>query len=240
MALFTEKYGERVRVIRIGWGEKPFSQELCGGTHVTNTSQIGSFHILSESSIGAGLRRIEGVTGRGVVQFLQEGLSHLDRAAAYLKTTPEQLDAKVLTLLNEADTQRKEVDRLRRELAKFETDRLLQNVRDVNGVPVLAAQVQAANVDTLREMSDWFRDKLGSGIVVLGAAIDGKPSLIAAVTPDLTPKGYDAVELIRSVARIVGGGGGGRPTLAQAGGKDVTRLAEALSLVPRIVAEKSS
>ena len=111
-------------------------------------------------------------------------------------------------------------------------------MQEIGGVQVLAVQIEAANADTLREMSDWFRDKMGSGIVVLGAAIDGKPSLVAAVTPDLVERGYDAGKLIRDVARIVGGGGGGRPTLAQAGGKDVTRLGEALALVPRLVGKE--
>ncbi|MGE5265500.1 MAG: alanine--tRNA ligase [Acidobacteriota bacterium] len=240
MALFTEKYGERVRVIRIGWPENPFSQELCGGTHVMNTSQIGSFHVLSESSIGAGLRRIEAVTGRGVTAFMQEGLAHLQRAAAYLRTSPDQLDHKVLALMNENDAQKKEIERLRRELSQREAEQLLQHVQHVDGVNVLAAQVQAANADVLREMTDWFKDKLGSGIVVLGAAIEGKPSLVAAVTPDLVSKGYDAVKLIRPVAQVVGGGGGGRPALAQAGGKDVSRLAEALGLVPRIVSNRNA
>ncbi|HEX9074612.1 MAG TPA: DHHA1 domain-containing protein, partial [Anaerolineae bacterium] len=128
----------------------------------------------------------------------------------------------------------------RRELAQREAEQLLQRVQHVDGVNVLAAQVQAANADVLREMTDWFKDKLGSGIVVLGAAIEGKPSLVAAVTPDLVSKGYDAVKLIRPVAQVVGGGGGGRPALAQAGGKDVSRLAEALGLVPRIVANRNA
>jgi alanyl-tRNA synthetase len=238
LALFTEKYGERVRVIRIGWPDSPFSQELCGGTHVTNTSQIGSFHILAESSIGAGLRRIEAVTGRGATQFMQDGLGHLARAAAYLRTTPDQVDHRVLVLMNENDAQKKEIERLRRELARRDVERLLQSVRKVNGVSILAAQVEVANAEMLREMSDWFKDKMGSGIIVLGAAIDGKPSLIAAVTADLVSKGYDAVSLIRPVARVVGGGGGGRPTLAQAGGKDVSRLGEALGLVPRLVSKE--
>ncbi len=238
MALFTEKYGDRVRVVRIGWPDAPFSQELCGGTHVSNTSQIGSFHILSESSVGAGLRRIEAVTGRGVIKYLQEGLGHLQRAAAYLRTGTEEVDHKVLALLNENDAQKKEIERLQRELAQREFDGLLSQVEEVNGIRVLAAQVKVTNSEMLREMSDWFRDKLGSGVIVLGAAVDGKPSLIAAVTPDLAAKGYDAVSLIRPVAQVVGGGGGGRPTLAQAGGKDVGRLSEALALVPRLVARE--
>ncbi len=238
MALFTEKYGDRVRVIKVGDPTSPFSQELCGGTHVQRTSQIGSFHIISESSIGAGLRRIEAVTGHGVVKLLQDGLGRLDRTAAYLRVTPDQVDHKVLTLLNEAEAQHKEIERLRRELALHASEKLLEQVQEVDGVHVLAAQVEAANGDILREMSDWFRDKMGSGIVVLGAAIDGKPSLIVAVTADLVSKGYNAGELIRPIARIVGGGGGGRPNLAQAGGKDVTRLAEAIASVPRVIAKE--
>ena len=238
MALFTEKYGEHVRVIQIGWHDSPFSKELCGGTHVEHTSQIGAFHILSESSIGAGLRRIEAVTGRGAIKVLQEGLGRLERTAAYLRTTPDQVDHKVLALMNESEAQHKEIEKLRRELALRDAEKLLERVQEIGGVQVLAVQIEAANADTLREMSDWFRDKMGSGIVVLGAAIDGKPSLVAAVTPDLVERGYDAGKLIRDVARIVGGGGGGRPTLAQAGGKDVTRLGEALALVPRLVGKE--
>jgi alanyl-tRNA synthetase len=143
----------------------------------------------------------------------------------------------VLALLNESEAQRKEIERLQRELALRDSERLLDQVQQVNGVRVLAAQVQVANADMLREMSDWFRDKMGSGIVVLGAAIGGKPSLIVAVTPDLVSKGFDAGKLIRPIANIVGGGGGGRPNLAQAGGKDVTRLDEAIASVPRLIAK---
>jgi alanyl-tRNA synthetase len=190
---------------------------------------------LSESSIGSGVRRIEAVTGHGSVRLLQEGLGRLVRAAAYLRVAPEQVDHRVLDLMNEAESQRKEIDRLRRELALRDSEKLLDRVQQLDGVRVLAAQVEAANADILREMSDWFRERLGSGIVVLGAAIEGKPSLIVAVTPDLVSKGYDASALIRPIARIVGGGGGGRPNLAQAGGKDVSRLAEAIASAPRLV-----
>jgi alanyl-tRNA synthetase len=238
MALFTEKYGDRVRVVKVGEPDAPFSQELCGGTHIQHTSQIGAFHILSESSIGAGLRRIEAATGHGAAKLLQEGLGRLDRTAAYLRAAPDEIDHKVLALLNENEAQRKEIERLQRELALRDSERLLDKVRQVNGVRVLATQVQVANADMLREMSDWFRDKMGSGIVVLGAAIDGKPSLIVAVTPDLVSKGFDAGKLIRPIASIVGGGGGGRPNLAQAGGKDVTRLDEAIASVPRLIAKE--
>ncbi|MBI5303311.1 MAG: alanine--tRNA ligase [Chloroflexi bacterium] len=235
MALFTEKYGDRVRVIKVGDPGHPFSQELCGGTHVQHTSQIGAFHIVSESSIGAGLRRIEAVTGHGAAKLLQENSGRLDRTAAFLRTTAEQIESKVLALMSEIETQRKEIEKLRRDLALRDAEGLLARVQQVGEVRVLATQVQAANADTLRELADFFRDRMGSGIVVLGAAIDGKPSLIAAVTPDLVAKGFDAGKIVREVAKVVGGGGGGKPNLAQAGGKDVSRLAEALAMVVSVV-----
>ena len=238
MALFTEKYGERVRVLKVGDPNKPFSQELCGGTHVTRTSQIGSFHILSESSIGSGLRRVEATTGRGVTRLLCEGLGRLERTAAYLRTTSDQVDRKVLDLMSERDAQQKEIERLRRDLAMRDVEGLLQHAQTVNGVTLLAAQVDAANADTLREMGDWLKDKLGSGIVVLGAAIAAKPSLVVMVTQDLVAQGYDAVQIIRPIARIVGGGGGGRATMAQAGGKDAERLPEAIAQAPHWIAKK--
>ena len=237
MALFTEKYGDRVRVIKVGDPKKPFSQELCGGTHVARTSQIGSFHILSESSVGAGLRRIEATTGRGVSKLLHDDLGRLERAAAHLRVAPDQVDQKVFDLMNEREAQQKEIERLRRELAMGQVSKLLDRAQQVDGVAVLSAQVDAANADMLREIGDWLKDKLGSGIIVLGAAIDDKPSLIVMVTPDLVAQGYDAVQIIRPIAKIVGGGGGGRATLAQAGGKDASLVPEAIAQAPSLIAK---
>ncbi len=238
IALFDEKYGAHVRVIQIGQPPQFYSQELCGGTHVTRTSQIGAFRILSESSVGSGVRRIEATTGRGVIQLLRERLGCLERTAAYLRTSPEQVDRQVLALLRERETQQKEIERLRRELARRDIDTLLAQTQIVNDVRVLATQVQAANMDMLREMGDWLKDKLTSGIIVLGAVLEDKPTLVVMVTADLVAQGYDAVQIIRPMARIIGGGGGGRATLAQAGGKDVTRLAEALAQAPALIARK--
>ncbi|MBI3915083.1 MAG: alanine--tRNA ligase, partial [Chloroflexi bacterium] len=169
MALFTEKYGERVRVVQIGAPEEIFSRELCGGTHCGNTVQIGGMHIVSETSIGAGIRRIEAVTGAGLTRLAREGMNRLERVAASLKTMPEQVDSRVDALLSEMDAQKKEIEKLRREMAMQNIATLLQRVERVDGVNVLAAQVDAANVDMLREMTDWLREKMGSGIVVLGA-----------------------------------------------------------------------
>jgi alanyl-tRNA synthetase len=211
---------------------------LCGGTHVARTSQIGSFHILSESSIGSGLRRIEATTGRGVSKLLREGLGRLERTAAYLRTTSEQVDRKVLDLMSERDAAQKEIERLRRDLALRDLDGLIRQVQLINDIQVIAAQVEVANADMLREIGDSLKDKMGSGIIVLGAVIDNRPSLIVMVTQDLIAQGYDAVQIIRPIARIIGGGGGGRAAMAQAGGKDAERLLVALAQAPHLIAPK--
>jgi len=258
IALFGEKYGERVRVLKIGapplhppqsreekrGGPRSggtegglLSQELCGGSHVKRTSEIGSFHIVSESSIGAGLRRIEAVTGRGAQEFVQKRMRVLESAAASLGCSPGEVDQKVLALQDELRGQTREVARLRRQIARRDFEELLSQVQDVDGVKVLAAQVKAADLDTLREMSDWFRNRMGSGVIVLGAVMDSKPGFVAAVTPDLVERGLHAGRIVKQVAQVVGGGGGGKPTLAQAGGRDVARIGEALGLVPDLVGE---
>ncbi len=237
MALFGEKYGDEVRVIKIGVPEEPFSQELCGGTHVAQTGEIGMFRIVSEGSVGAGVRRIEAVSGRAAQHLVQKRLSVLDAAATHLGAPPEEVDRAVLRMLGEVHDKQKEISDLRRELARLEFERLLQQVAQVEDVQVLAARVQAADVETLREMTDWFRNRLGSVVIVLGAVINEKPSFVAAITPDLVERGLTAGALIKRVAGVVGGGGGGRATLAQAGGRDPNRLDEALALVPQAVEE---
>ncbi len=238
MALFGEKYGEIVRVVRTGWpGEEAVSTELCGGTHVMQTSEIGPFAIVSESSIGAGVRRIEALTGRGAQHYIQDRLNKITAAAAYLNASPDELDRKVLALLEENQTLSKQLERVRRESAQREVETLMSQVEQVSDVQVLSAQVQAETTDMLREMTDWFRDRLKSGVVVLGAVINNRPSLIAAVTSDLVPRGLDAGRIVRQVAQLIDGGGGGRSTLAEAGGKDAARLPEALAAVLKIVAE---
>jgi alanyl-tRNA synthetase len=236
-ALFGEKYGDRVRVIKIGAPEEPFSQELCGGTHVQQTGDVGLFRIVSEASVGAGVRRIEAVTGRAAQQVVQKRLGVLDAAATHLGSPPEEVDRAVLRLMGELHARQKEIVDLQRELARVEFEALLRRVREVEGVQVLAVPVQAASMETLREMTDWFRQRLGSVVIVLGAVIDEKPNFVAAVTPDLVERGLKAGSLVKQVASVVGGGGGGRPTLAQAGGRDAGRLDEALALVPELVAQ---
>jgi alanyl-tRNA synthetase len=234
MALFGEKYGEVVRTVQIG-EPSPFSYELCGGTHVPETADIGPFLVLSESSVGSGVRRIEAVTGRVALEMIHRRLSALDNASAYLGVPPDEVDRKVLGLLDEAQAAQKEVRRLQRQLKLRDFENQLANVQSVAGVPVLAVNVGQAAPDQLREMTDWFRQKMGSGVVVLGGMVEGKPSLVASVTDDLVPRGLDAVQIVRGIAKVVGGGGGGKPTLAQAGGKDASKLNDALAQVPGLV-----
>jgi len=235
MALFGEKYGDRVRVVKIGEEDTPFSQELCGGTHVTFTGDIGSFHILSESSVAAGVRRIEAVTGRHAYQLMQRQLTVLDSTAAFLGCSPDEVDRKVLSLMGQLQDSEKMVAKLRREIARHAFERLLGQLHTVGEVKVLSARVEVADVATLREMSDWFRDKVASGVVVLGAVLAGKPTFVAAVTPDLVPRGLHAGKLVKAVAQQVGGSGGGKPTLGQAGGHEAARIGEALASVPGLV-----
>jgi alanyl-tRNA synthetase len=240
IALFDEKYGDVVRVIRVGPADRPYSQELCGGTHVQRTGQLGFFHIVSETSIGAGLRRIEAVTGHGAVRLLMARLAALEDLAGLLKVPPEEVGEKVRALLDEAESLRKELAAVRKALALKDLERGLADVVQVRGVNVVARAVEAGDRETLREMADWFRERLGSAVVVLGALIDGRPALVAAVTPDLVKRGLHAGNLVKKVAEAVGGGGGGRPTLAEAGGRDPERLPEALARVPALVDEALS
>ncbi|HIE56955.1 MAG TPA: alanine--tRNA ligase, partial [Anaerolineales bacterium] len=237
IALFGEKYGDVVRVLRIGWPGEPFSQELCGGTHVNETGEIGLFHIVSEEGVGAGVRRIEAVTGRAAVDLVERQLGILQRTGAYLGVSPDKVDRKTLDLLDELQSARKEIERLQEQLARREFEGLLEQVQSVAGASLLSARVTAPSMEVLREMTDWFRDRLGSGIVVLGTVLGERPALVAAATPDLVKRGADAAKLVRGIARIVGGGGGGKPTLAQAGGRDASRLDEALRQAPRMLEE---
>jgi alanyl-tRNA synthetase len=237
IALFGEKYGDVVRVVRIGDSDELVSQELCGGTHVRETGEIGQFHIVSEGSVGTGLRRIEAVTGRAAERLVSDQLGVLEAAAAFLECQPEEVDQKVLALIDQSQSAHKEINRLRQELARRDFEDLMTHAQDLDGAAFLAARVKASQIETLRQMTDWFRDRYPSSVIVLGAVIHQRPQLVAAVTPDLVERGVRANELIKAVAGVIGGGGGGRPTLAQAGGRDADRLDEALSAVLRSVRE---
>jgi alanyl-tRNA synthetase len=196
------------------------------------------FLITSEGSAAAGIRRIEAVTGRGAYALIQRRFRTLKQTSAMLATALDDVPAKTQSLLDELETTRKQIAALRAALAATEFIQHLENVPQVAGVSVLTATLSGADADTLRQMTDRFRDRYSSGVVVLASVIDERPILVAAVTPDLTSRGFHAGELVKYVAAPLGGGGGGRPTLAQAGGKDASRLVEALDLVAGWVERK--
>ena len=231
LAFFEEKYDDTVRVISIGDGGEAVSQELCGGTHVGTTGEIGPFLITSEGSSAAGVRRIEAVTGRVAQAVLANRLSALDTVAAGLRVQPEQTVEAVLRLQNQIRQLERELEQTRAQLSRQQSETLLDHAVRLNGLAVLAEQVEANDVDALRQMTDWFRDRLGSSVVVLGSVINEKPMLVAAATDDAIEKGIHAGNLVRDAAKIVGGGGGGRPNMAQAGGRHADKLSEALGQV---------
>ena len=237
IAIFEEKYGEKVRMVVIGYPDEVISKELCGGTHISSTGEIGLFHIIAEQGVGAGVRRIEAVTGRYAQQLVQERLQVLESAATFLSCAPEEVDRRVLSLLGELQNKEKEIQRLRRALARKIYEELVGQATKVKDVSVVAAQVEIDDEDILREMTDWLRDTLGSSVVTLATVKNGKPFFVTALTDDLVKRGLHAGSIVRAVAKVVGGGGGGRPTMAQAGGRDVSRIREALNLVPQLVEE---
>ncbi len=235
IALFEEKYGEEVRALVIG--DPPISMELCGGTHVKATGEIGLFLITAEAGIGAGLRRIEALTGRGAEDYVKQCLSILGQAGSSVGATAEELLKKIDGLKQDLEKERKRALALERELQRHMAQELLSRVETVNGINLLSAKVKASRQEALREMGDILRDKIKSGVVVLGAVIDERPSFLAMVTPDLVAQGLHAGEIVKAVAQVAGGGGGGRPEMAQAGGKDRDKLDQALQL-PRKLLQK--
>jgi alanyl-tRNA synthetase len=233
IALFDEKYGDVVRVVKIG---KPaISTELCGGTHVAFTGEIGFLQIVSESSIGSGLRRIEAVTGRGAEKFVKIRFSVLEGTAQSLDTSPDEAQGKAAVLTAELSKERKRRETLERELAKIQVESLAKQTEEVKGIKVLAAKVPSSRLEVLREMSDLLRMRLKSAVIVLGTVYEDKPVFLAAVTEDLVAQGYNAGDIVKQVARITGGGGGGKARLAQAGGKYKNKVDEALSIVKSLV-----
>ena len=219
---------------------QPFSLEVCGGTHLDRTGEVGAFVIVSESSIGSGMRRIEALTGHGAEAFIRDRLNLLQGVSDLLQTTPVELEQRAKTLVEELEQARKQVEGLERQGARHSGEGLLSAVREVNGTKVLAGRAEVSTVEALRELGDWLRDKLGSGIVVLGAVFEGRPTLVAMVTGDLVAKGFNAATIVREAAKVMEGSGGGRPNLAQAGGRRPEKLEEALASVPGIVASQKA
>jgi alanyl-tRNA synthetase len=233
IALFEEKYGETVRVLEIG--DPPMSAELCGGTHVKSTGEIGLFIITGESGIGTGLRRIEAVTGRKAEEFVRDSLSTVAAVAGELRSSPSEATEKVKAVVSELATERKRSASLERELSRYTVESLLSKAEKVGGVTVLSAKVPSTSFEILREMGDLLKDRLKSAVIVLGTVYDGKPGFVAMVTPDLVNKGLHAGDIVKQVAGVTGGGGGGKANMAQAGGKDKNKIDEALELVKRLV-----
>jgi alanyl-tRNA synthetase len=248
IALFGEKYGDKVRVVHITRdGERPgvdtaFSSrdsvELCGGTHVARTGEIGFARVVNESSIGSGLRRIEVLTGQGAEEWVRNQAATLHDVAARLGVPPAQVAERLDALLAEQKQRQSELDNLRMQVMRGSLEELLTRVQQVEDLRMLITTVDAPDASRLREMGDWLRDKLGSGIIVLGAVIDDKPQLLSMITPDLVKQGYHAGNLVKELAQIVGGGGGGRPDMAQAGGRDASKLNLAMTSVPDLIAQQ--
>jgi alanyl-tRNA synthetase len=226
LAFFGDKYGDEVRVLRMG----DFSTELCGGTHVRRTGDIGFFKIVSESGVAAGIRRVEAVTGEGALAWVQAQEGTLAEAAAALKAPAAEVTAKIAQLVENVRGLERELGRLKSKLASSQGADLAEQAVDVKGTKVLAAALEGADAKTLRETMDQLKGKLKSAAIVLGAVSDGKVALIAGVTSDLTGK-VKAGELVNYVAQQVGGKGGGRPDMAQAGGTDAAKLPGALQSV---------
>ncbi len=234
MALFGEKYGDEVRVLDIG-----SSKELCGGVHVGRTGDIGLFKIINEGGVAAGIRRLEAVTGEGALALVQSLNRRLQEAAGALKTNPEELTTRIAQVQDQVKSLEKELAALKSKLAAGQGDELVSQAVDVNGIKVLAATLEGADVATLRETMDKLKDKLKTAAIVLATVADGKVSLIAGVTADATAK-VKAGELVNFVAQQVGGKGGGRPDMAQAGGTDPSGLPAALAGVAAWVGQRLS
>ena len=239
LAFFGDRYGERVRLIEIANGDT-FSFEVCGGTHVHHTGEVGSVYILGESSIGAGMRRLEAVSGRAAERLVWERFNREDGLAGMLNTTPPELGSAVQRIQDENDDLRRQLATLERQNTLQAAEILLDSKQDINGVSVLSARTEASNSDSMREISDWLRDKMGSGIVVLGAVINDRPTISVGITRDLVDGGADARDYARDLGRIIGGGGGGRPDMAQAGGRNADKLDAAIAGAADIVRQKTA
>ena len=234
MALFGEKYEEDVRVVTMG----DFSKELCGGTHVSNTGLITTFKIVSESGVAAGVRRIEALTGDGVFAYYKAQEQKLAEAAKLLKATPENLAEKISHLLAETKALHSEIESLKNKAAQEAVGDVMNQVEEISGVKTLAVRVEDVDMGGLRDLGDQLKEKLGEGVVVIASAADGKVSLMATATEGAVKKGAHAGNLIKAIAGLVGGGGGGRPNMAQAGGKNPAGIEEALTKAKEVLAEQ--
>ncbi len=236
-ALFGEKYGEIVRTVVIG-DEEPISFELCGGTHVDQTGDIGLFLITNESSTAAGIRRIEAVTGRAAYALVQKRTKLLKQSASLMQTSPDELPSKIEMVLSEAEKQKKQTTLIKSQLAGFEFQKQLANLSQAAGGMIYGGIIHGADIETLRSLADQFKSKYPTGVAILATVIDEKPSIVVSVSDDLVKKGINAGEIAKVAAQVVGGSGGGRPNLAQAGGKDASLLGQAIETAKKLVSSK--
>ena len=234
MALFDEKYGESVRVVSMG----EFSKELCGGTHVNNTSAIKNFKILSEAGVAAGVRRIEALTGDAVIAYYKKMEEELNKAAALLKTNTPNVLEKIIALQAELKASLSECESLKSKMAKDALGDVMDKVLDIKGVKLLASKMEGVDMNGLRELGDQLKEKLGDGVVVLASVVDGKVNLMATATDAAIKAGAHAGNLIKGIAALVGGGGGGRPNMAQAGGKNPAGIDAALAKAAEVLSDQ--
>lgn len=234
MALFGEKYGETVRVVSMG----DFSTELCGGTHVNNTGVISAFKILSETGIAAGVRRIEALTGEGLMAYYQNVEHDFHEAVKAAKTTPAELKNKIESMLEEIKALHSENEKLKSKLANNSVGDVMDQVKEVNGIKVLAVKVADVDMNGLRSLGDQLKEKLGEGVIVIASVQGDKVNLMATATEEAMKRGAHAGNLIKAIAGLVGGGGGGRPNMAQAGGKNPSGVEEALATVSEVIKEQ--
>ena len=234
MALFGEKYGSTVRVVCMG----DFSLELCGGTHVSNTAAINCFKIISESGIAAGVRRIEALTSEGLIHYYEKLSADLAEASAAAKTTPDKLTERIETMQGEIKALQSENEKLKNQMAKDAVGNVMDQVVEINGVKLLAVALKDTGMNELRNLGDQFKEKLGNGVVVIASAADGKVNLMATATDEAIKAGAHAGNLIKGVAALVGGGGGGRPNMAQAGGKNPDGIQAALKKAAEVLKEQ--
>jgi alanyl-tRNA synthetase len=234
MALFGEKYGDSVRVVKMG----DFSTELCGGTHVSNTGAVGSFKILSETGSASGIRRIEALTGDGLMHYYEKIEKELHQAAKAAKTDPGSLTVRIESLLEEIKTLHSENEKLKSKLANNSLGNAMEEVKEVKGVKVLATKVTDVDMNGLRSLGDQLKDKLGEGVIVIASIQGEKVNLMATVTAETQKKGVHAGNLIKAIASIIGGGGGGRPNMAQAGGKNKAGVDACLLKALEVVSEQ--
>jgi alanyl-tRNA synthetase len=229
-ALFEEKYGDRVRVISMN----DFSKELCGGTHTDMTGNIGFFKITGESSVASGIRRIEALTGAAAVEYIQKNLKIVHNSARLLKENPAAVPERIKKILSACKSMEKEVEQLKAKIAMGSADWAEEDIKSVNHIKVLAKKVTVGTPAELRDLADRFKEKIKTGIIVLGSSADSKALLIVLVTKDLTDR-FHAGKIVKEVAPVVGGGGGGRPDMAQAGGTRPEHLDQALEKVYEVV-----